>query len=378
MLTAAIVFALAPAFIILVLGIIARGVATQHVTPRVVQYAPERNSTVLRDALLVDADRRATSAALIDLAVKRKVRLIAGSGRREPIGVEVMPGVVFTSEELSLLDALFGTDHTSGRVRRFSSDRRALAGRLKILLLGVEHALARDGLIAERRVGWPGGTLRVLAYLGMLVEALFIVFALLNSAWPALTVTLIALAATIATIFVTPPWWRKYLPPAQAKRQHLAGLRRYLALAEADRLRVLQSPSGAGLRVDVPGATIPAGQGPHGPARPAGPTAKAAHAADTAPPTEPLARFHLHERLLPYAVLFGFEREWIAKLKLEAAAVETRGADTVDVAEMTFDVADALDAAGGVLALTASVGDLVDASGEVIEGVGGLFEVFGP
>ena len=84
MLTAAIVFALAPAFVILVLGIVARGVASQHVTPRVVQYAPERNSTVLRDALLVDADRRAASAALIDLAVKRKVRLIAGSGSASP------------------------------------------------------------------------------------------------------------------------------------------------------------------------------------------------------------------------------------------------------------------------------------------------------
>ncbi|GAA1814135.1 hypothetical protein [Agromyces neolithicus] len=376
MLTAAIVFALAPALLILVLGIIARGVATQHVTPRVVQYSPERTSTVLRDALLVDADRRAASAALIDLAVKRKVRLIAGS-RREPIGVEVEPGAVFTSEELSLLDGLFGPDHTHRRVRRFSSDRRALAGRLKTLLLGVEHALARDGLIAERRVGWPGGTLTVLAYLGMLVEALLIVFSLLNNAWPALLLTLIALAATIATIFVTPPWWRKYLPPAQAKREHLAGLREYIALAEADRLRVLQSPSGAELRADVPGATISAGHGSGGSTRAAGPTATA-HPADTAPPVGPLARFHLHERLLPYAVLFGLEREWIAKLKLEAAAVDTHGTDAVDIASVTFDIADTLDAAGGVLQLTASVGDLFDGAGEIIEGVGGLFEALGP
>ena len=377
MLTAAIVFAFAPACVILVLGIVARGVGAQHVTPRVVQYAPERNSTVLRDALLIDADRRAASAALIDLAVKRKVRLIAGSDRRDPIGVEVEPGVVFTSEDLSLLDALFGADHTSGRVRRFSSDRRALTGRIKTLLLGIEDALARDGLTAERRVGWPGGTLRLLAYLGMLVEALLIVFALLNNSMPALVVTLVALAATIATIFVTPPWWRKYLPPAQAKREHLAGLRRYLALAEADRLRVLQSPSGAELRADVPGAAIPAGQGSRGSASQAGATA-AAPSPDTAPPAEPLARFHLHERLLPYAVLFGLEREWVAKLKLEAAAVHTPAADLGDIAAVTVDIADALDAAGGVLQLTASVGDLFDGAGEVIDGVGGLFDAFGP
>ena len=377
MLTAAIVFAFAPACVILVLGIIARGAAAQHVIPRVVQYAPERNSTVLRDALLIDADRRAASAALIDLAVKRKVRLIAGSGRRDPIGVEVEPGVVFTSEELALLDALFGADHTSGRVRRFSSDRRALTGRIKTLLLGIEDALARDGLTTERRVGWPGGTLRLLAYLGMLVEALLIVFALLNNSWPALVVTLVALVATIATIFVTPAWWRKYRPEGQAKREHLAGLSRYLALAEADRLRVLQSPSGAELRADVPGAAIPAGQASRGSASAAGPTATA-HPAETAPPAEPRVRFHLHERLLPYAVLFGLEREWVAKLKLEAAAVDTRGADLGDIGAVTIDIADALDAAGGVLQLTASVGDLVDGAGEVIDGVGGLFDAFGP
>ncbi len=391
MLTAAIAFALVPAFAILVLGLIARSVAMQHVTPRVVEYAPERNSTVLRDALLVDADRRATSAALIDLAVKRKVRLLAGNGRHDPIGLEVEPRVVFTSEELSLLDALFGPDHTPGRVRRFSSDRRALAGRLKILLLGVEHALAREGLIAERRVGWPGGTLRLLAYLGMLVEALLIVFALLNNAWPALILTLAALAATIATIFVTPPWWRKYLPPAQAKREHLAGLRKYLAHAEADRLRVLQSPSAAELRADAPGAAIPAGQGsgatrPSSPAVPASPARPsngagliaAPHPADTAPPTEPLARFHLHERLLPYAVLFGLEREWIAKLKLEAAGVGSSHIDGLgDLIGVTVDVAAAIDAAGGVLELPAAVGDLFDVTGAVIENAGGLFDDFG-
>ena len=40
------------------LGIIARGVAAQRVTPRVAQYAPERNSTVLRDALLMATGER--------------------------------------------------------------------------------------------------------------------------------------------------------------------------------------------------------------------------------------------------------------------------------------------------------------------------------
>ena len=349
MLTAVIALAIAPALLILVLGLVARIAAAQRVTPRVVQYAPERGSTVLRDAVLVDADRRGASAALIDLAVKRKVRLLAG-GKREPIGVELMPNAALTLEELALLEALFGPDHTPGRARRFSSDRRALTGRVKSLLRNTEHALARDGLVAERRVTWPGVTLTVLAYLGMLVEALFIVFALIAGDWPALVATLIALAATIATIFVTPSSWRRYLPPARPKREHLAGLRQYLALAEVDRMRVLQSPSGAELRsTDAP--------------------------ADSA--VTPVSRFHLHERLLPYAVLFGLEREWIAKLKLEHAALDRTNPDTLaDAVDVTLEVATAIDAAGSVLELTAAVGDLVDSGGAVVDGIGGIFEVY--
>ena len=344
MLTAVILVAIFPAFLILGLGIVARAVAAQRVTARVVQYAPERGSTVLRDALLANADRRAASAALIDLVVKRKARLLTNGSKREPIGIEMMPNVVLTAEEIALLEALFGPEHTHSRVRRFSSERRALAGRLRTVVQNTEHALARDGLVAQRRVTWPGMTLTVLAYLGMLVEALFIVVALLAADWPALTATIVAVVATVATILVTPSSWRRFLPPAQARREHLEGLRQYLEVAESERMRVLQSPSGAEI---------------------------------VASDTEPGARFHLHERLLPYAVLFGVEREWIAKLRLEHAALDRQSAETLtDAVDVTAEIALAFDAAGGALALTAAVGDLFDVDGDVLDSVSGIFEIF--
>ena len=261
------------------------------------------------------------------------------------------PNVVLTADEVALLEALFGPEHTHGRVRRFSSDRRALSGRLRTLVQHAEHALARAGLVAQGRTTWPGVTLTVLAYLGMLVEALFIVFALIDGDWPALIATGLALAATIATIIVTPSSWRRFLPPARPKREHLEGLRQYLALSETDRLRILQSPSGAELRAT-----------------------DAATAADAS-----LARYHLHERLLPYAVLFGLEREWIAKLRLEYADLDRTSLDVLaDAVDVTLEVAVALDSAGGAIELTAAVGDLVDASGSALDGVGGIFEVFSP
>ncbi|PWC05257.1 DUF2207 family protein [Agromyces badenianii] len=355
MLTAVLVFAIVPAFLILGFGFVSRTIAAQRVTPRVVQYSPERGSTVLRDALLVDADRRAASAALIDLAVKRKVRLIAGSGKRKrrPVAVELAPDVALTAEEAALLEALFGREHSGADVRRFSADRRALAGRVKSLLLNIEHALAREGLIADRRVTWPSVTLTVFAYLGMLVEVAFLAVATVAADWPAAIATLVAVAATIATIFVAPPAWRKFLPAATAHREHLAGLRQYIELAEAERLRVLQSPSGAELRA----------------------TDASGHAAAEA--DGPAARFHLHERLLPYAVLFGLEREWMAKLKLEYAELGQSSIDTLGgLVDITGDLDLAIEAAGGVAQLAADVGDLADAAGNVIDGVGGAFELF--
>lgn len=358
MLTAVILIAIVPAFLILGLGIVARAVAAQRVTARIVQYAPERGSSVLRDALLANVDRRAASAALIDLAVKRKVRLLAGGrSKREPIGVELVSADALSSEEIDLLDALFGPEHTHGRLRRFSSDRRALAGRLRSVVSDAEHALARDGLVAVRRTTWPGMTLTVLAYLGILVEALLIVMALVNADWPALSATILALAATVATIIVTPSSWRRFLPAARPRREHLDGLRQYLTLAEADRMRVLQSPSGADLR-ETDAAT--ASMGPD-------------------PASGPVARFHLHERLLPYAVLFGLEREWMARLRLEHDALDRGDLDTLaDAIDVTADVALALEAAGGAVELVAAVGDLFDAGGAVLEGVGNLFEAFSP
>ncbi|MFD6054115.1 hypothetical protein [Agromyces sp. NPDC060279] len=360
--------ALVPAIVILAFGIAVRLVSRQPAVSPVVQYLPDRASTVLRDALLADADRRAVPAALIELAVRRKIRLVAdaSAGDRAPIGVVIVAGARFTPEEYAVLEALVGPDHVPGRLRRFSADRRALGLRIKALLRFTEDSLAREGLVATRRISWPGTTLTVLAYLGMLSEAVLIVFTLVANDWLALGVTLVATAATILTVIITPASWRKYLPAARPKREHLDGLRQYLQVAEADRLRALQSPRGAPL-VPEPAESAPAEPGGD-PGEPGG---------------DVLARFHLHERLLPYAVVFGVEREWAAKLKLEAAeaanASNASNAETLaGLVELTAELAQLIELAGGAVELLASLGELRDATGAVIEGAGAFFDALNP
>ncbi|MCC6269996.1 MAG: DUF2207 domain-containing protein, partial [Microbacteriaceae bacterium] len=63
-------------------------------------------------------------------------------------------------------------------------------------------------------------------------------------------------------------------------RDYLYGIRDYISLAERDRIRVLQAP-GTAERIDV---------------------------------TDESAVIKLYEKLLPYAMIFGIEKEWIAEL----------------------------------------------------------------
>ena len=91
-------------------------------------------------------------------------------------------------------------------------------------------------------------------------------------------------AALVAFAFVT--FWGKFSVKLKKSKRltekgallkdYLEGLREYIRLAEADRIRMLQSASGA----EVSEQQI----------------------------------VQIYERLLPYAVLFGFEREWQSEL----------------------------------------------------------------
>jgi uncharacterized membrane protein YgcG len=84
------------------------------------------------------------------------------------------------------------------------------------------------------------------------------------------------------------------------QRDYLTGMKVYLDLAEADRFRMLQSPEGA-LRVTVP-RTVPGQNEP------------AASAVVAEPGAETVELVKLYEKLLPFAVLWGVEKEWAAEL----------------------------------------------------------------
>lgn len=144
-------------------------------------------------------------------------------------------------------------------------------------------------------------------------------------------------------------FWRKQ-PTAPTKRahplvDHLWGVHDYIAWAEADRLAFHQSPTGAAVR-ELDGR----------------------------------AMLHLHERLLPYAVLFGLETQWMRELdvRFEAARAQLDLADGVEVAvHLAVLASDAAHLASELpeLAEPADLADLASIVdlGDAAEGVGAFF-----
>ena len=313
----------------------------------VVEYAPRPRARVLDDAVLAEQDRRAAAAGLLALAVQRKVRLLAETSTRgrAAIGVEVVHADALRTDDVALLESLFGPDHPRDAVRRFSRDRRAVGRRVRERLDAVVADLRKRQLIGADRA--TRTVLRYLASILLIITAFFTLLLLVGAAWRELAVAAIPAALCASALWIVPHGAaRRFTAAGDDRRRHLDGIRQYLSLAEADRMRVLHSPSGA----DV--------------------TSTGRVGAAEA--------FVINERLLPYAVILGVEKEWLAELKLAYDELDaTSLAALGDVAETMADLLQVTATLGDLAQLAFAVGDLVDAGGGAFEVVGGVFEAIG-
>ncbi|MBN9177253.1 MAG: DUF2207 domain-containing protein [Microbacterium sp.] len=333
------------AAVLLVCALVARVRATALPRSIVVEYSPiqppARSADVVDDAILAGRERRAVAAGLLQLATTGAVRLVADTGPRgrAAVGVELVDGADLTPAGAELLEALFGPGHPRERVRRFSKDRRAVARRVRAYVDRRAAVLARRGLLSPR-VTRARLTVRVAAVLLLMIAVPAAALTLVAGVWaPGIVCALAVLLLALALWIVPPGERRAPTPDAEPRRTHLDGLRQYLTLAETDRLRVLQSPSGALTR-----------QGP-------------------------VETFLLHEKLLPWAVVFGVERAWLAHLKiaydeLDATSLSALG----EVAASTLDILQVADALGGLVEIGFAVGDLIGAGGDALDIAGGVFD----
>jgi uncharacterized membrane protein YgcG len=282
----------------------------------IAQYEPPEGVSAMVAADLVGHPEKGVTATILDRAVEGELRVVE-TGRKK-YAVEFVGGEPGDAHARSVVSALFRGNPVPGASRQLKSSDTALGRRLLSIRQSVTKGVVGSGL---RRKPDPG--LRALLAIGAIAAAtLSVVLGIValddrrGGAWPAI-LFIVAIVAAVATVVLVGNV-RPLTERGRAFRDHLEGLRLYIRLAEADRLRVLQSPTGA-LRVERPSAASLAAASSAGASTDAATTTATATGAA---PLDPAVVLKLNERLLPYAVLFGLEREWSRVL---AELYEARG-----------------------------------------------------
>jgi uncharacterized membrane protein YgcG len=267
------------------------------------EYLPPTGVNLLQagDVLGTRASGKALPALFLQFAVNGNVRVLEGEGKNHFL-LELRSREGLDKTELAVLDALFPADEEVGAVRDLKKTSTKLTTALHKVRAKARKRMVADGLRENR-----GGALRrwlmaVAIFTGMtaMVASIISVATEVAGVWPALFLV-VGLLAAILAIGVTAEV-RPLTARGAELRDYLKGVIVYISLAEADRLRVLQSPEGAlrsPYRADRTAAMITD-------------PAQIAPVQTTAPDqvTAPVHVLKLYERLLPIAVLTGEEKEW--------------------------------------------------------------------
>ncbi|GGI47871.1 uncharacterized membrane protein YhaH (DUF805 family) [Agromyces flavus] len=264
----------------------------------VAEYEPPEGLSLMEAADLVRAPGKGITATILAEAVAGRLRVVE-TGRKK-YAVELVGGVDDGERDAqSVLRALFGSHAPRGSRHDLKSRDSTLATELQSLRRWVRSRVSKEGLRRRPDLGWRV-LLAVAAIVAATLAVLFGIIALddrMGGAWPWLTLG-VGVIGALATLWIV-AGVRPLTERGRALRDHLEGLREFIRLAEADRIRMLQSPSGA--------ERVPSADG---------------RAASPAPGVDPEQVLRVTERLLPYAVLFGQEREWSDEL---AALYAERG-----------------------------------------------------
>lgn len=246
----------------------------------VAEYLPPKGVTLLEASVIVRRPRRAVASQLIDLAVRRAMTVIEVDARfslRSQWRLRLESALGLAGRERELLAAFFGGGLVGGEEHTLTNSDTTVGSKVAALVAKLGSDARSRGwrtlVPARHSVGLP--LLALLAVVAVFVTGILVSEEGRGGALPGVLIPVaIGLFIVIGVCL-----WRFPLTAEGAElRDHIRGLEEYIELAEADRMRVLQSPQGA-LRDPV----------------------------DVQNRDEAL---RLTERILPWAVLLGHEKEW--------------------------------------------------------------------
>ncbi|WP_336630794.1 MULTISPECIES: DUF2207 domain-containing protein [unclassified Microbacterium] len=272
-----------------------RGLADEPGRPTIIaEYDPPRGLDALQSAVLLQQRSKAIPAEVLEQAVAGSIRIVEGERRwngKTKLAAELIDPTRADGDGRMLLDGLFPGGAPGDRYEFGSQDTRFSSAAQKILTAADKDLTAR-GMRRTVRAG-----ARALP-IGVALLSLALVFVLgmlaIGRGTREVVPVLVIIGSGLVLFLVIALVVRRPLSAAGAEaRDHLRGLEEFIQWAEADRIRMLQSPRGAERApVDV---------------------------------TDPRQKLELYEKLLPYAVVFGQEKEWSRELAVLYTAVGAAG-----------------------------------------------------
>ncbi|WP_312173288.1 DUF2207 domain-containing protein [Microbacterium sp.] len=257
----------------------------------IAQYDVPDTLPPLLAAAIVPKAKDAIPAEIVHLAVRGALRIEEGSADVQPRLRRIPDGRGPDQLDAEALDALFSDADAEG-VAELPATSESFAARMKALAQSGTDAAASRGLTTKARsraavlLQWVAIAL-VLAGFGL---GLWGIISGRVTALPAFIAICIGTFLVLFSSFYSFARHTVLTPEGAREHEYLMGVKEFIRVAEADRLQMLQSYSGAERRQDGTANVIV-----------------------------------VYERLLPYAMLFGMEDEWGSVLE-NVYAFEQRGA----------------------------------------------------
>lgn len=252
----------------------------------IAEYEPPKGLDALQSAVLLGLPNRAIPAEVLEQAVVGSIRIVEGDRRAfggHRLRAELVDPSRADGDGRMLLDGLFGPGASPGSVFEFGRSDTRMSSAARQILSWAGKELERQGIyrtVPRRLRTWP-----ILLALGFALASFLFGIGVVESGRSEGLVVALGVLSIPVFLAVTVLVGRKPKSARGAElRDHLKGVKEFIAWAEADRIRMLQSPSGAERRpVD---------------------------------PNDPRQMLHLYESLLPYAVVFGLEKQWGEQLAM--------------------------------------------------------------
>ncbi len=247
------------------------------------EYLPPKDTNILLSSIISRNTSKWTVLILMDLAVRHKIKILQESKKFwfyeiKKYKIEFIDDNDLDDIDKKIINSIFGPNPQSGDQYDIEMARAdyKLSSRLRnIFQYADKKSISLGYFNIDKKLK---KNLYIIGFTSPIIS--FISWQLFSNSYTTKDVDILPLFSIVSIVFCL--LMISTIKPMSEKGRnlfdYLKGLKMYIKLAEADRLRVLQSPEG------VQKTEINA--------------------------TDEIEVIHLYERLLPYAILFGLEKKW--------------------------------------------------------------------